>query len=173
MKYLRYGWALPATLLGLALATLALRRGRLRVVGGVFEAHGPWLQWALTHLVPLGGGAGAMTIGHVVIAQDEYALEVTRAHERVHVRQYERWGVFFLPAYFIASACAALRGGHYYVDNVFEREARDGAIPSYCTSGILCSRDMHVSDASSTRVAAMNRSPTPRRRNRIAAPCQE
>ena len=123
MKYWRYGWAFPATLLGLALASLALPRGRVRLVAGVLEAHGPCLRWALTNLVPLRGGVAAMTLGHVVIGQDAGALEWTRAHERVHVGQYERWGVLFLPAYLIASLYAAICGGHYYFDNVFEREA--------------------------------------------------
>jgi len=123
MKYWRYGWALPATLLGLLMAGLALRRGRARVIDGVLEAHGPWLRWALTTCVPLPGGVAAITLGHVVLGQNEHALEYTRAHERVHVRQYERWGVFLLPAYLVASVYAALSGGHYYFDNAFEREA--------------------------------------------------
>lgn len=123
MKYWRYGWALPATLLGLLMAGLALRRGRVRVIDGVLEAHGPWLRWALTTCVPLPGGAAAITLGHVVLGQNEHALEHTRAHERVHVRQYERWGVFLLPAYLVASVYATLSGGHYYFDNAFEREA--------------------------------------------------
>jgi len=123
MKYWRYGWALPATVLGLLLAGLALRRGRVRAIDGVLEAHGPWLRWALTTCVPLPGGAAAITLGHVVLGQNEHALEHTRAHERVHVRQDERWGVFLLPAYLVASVYAALSGGHYYFDNAFEREA--------------------------------------------------
>ena len=123
MKYWRYGWALPATLLGLLMAGRALRRGRVRAIDGVLEAHGPWLRWALTTCVPLPGGVAAITLGHVVLGQNEHALEYTRAHERVHVRQYERWGVFLLPAYLVASVYAALSGGHYYFDNAFEREA--------------------------------------------------
>lgn len=123
MKASGYFWALPATMFGLALAALALPRGRVRIVDGVVEAHGPWLRWALTACVPLKGGAAAMTLGPVVIGRDEHALEVTRAHERVHVRQFERWGAFMLPAYLMASLYAAFRGGHYYFDNVFEREA--------------------------------------------------
>ena len=44
-------------------------------------------------------------------------------HERIHVRQCERWGPLFLPAYLLASAFIALRGGNPYLDNPFEREA--------------------------------------------------
>ena len=46
-----------------------------------------------------------------------------RDHEHVHVRQYERWGPFMLPAYFLSSFLAWRRGGDYYLDNRFEREA--------------------------------------------------
>ena len=123
MFFVRYVWASPVTLLGLALAALALRRGRLQVVGGIVEAHGPWLRWLLATCVPLPGGATAMTLGHTVIAQDQRALDLSRAHERVHVRQYERWGPLFLPAYLVASVWAGLSGGHYYADNMFERDA--------------------------------------------------
>ncbi|MGE0460484.1 MAG: hypothetical protein AB7Q16_03870 [Vicinamibacterales bacterium] len=119
----RYLWASPPTLVGLALVATALRRGRVRVVGGVIEASSPLVRWALTHLVPLRGGAMAITLGHVVLGRDAQALARTRAHERVHVRQYERWGPLFVPAYVAASAWAAMRGGHFYYDNVFEREA--------------------------------------------------
>jgi hypothetical protein len=87
------------------------------------EAYGPRLQWALAHLVPLAGGAAALTLGHVVIGRDAAALDDTRAHERVHVRQYERWGPLFVPVYFVASGWVAWRGGHPYLDNPFEREA--------------------------------------------------
>lgn len=127
---LRYAWAAPTSALGLLLATLAWRGGRLRVVDGVLEAHGPALRWMLGRCTPLPGGAAALTLGHVVIACDAAALEWTRRHERVHVAQCERWGPLFIPAYLTASVWAALRGGHFYRDNAFEREAwaaeRDG-----------------------------------------------
>ena len=122
----RYLWAAPATVVGLGLAMLALPRGRARLIGGVIEAEGPVLRWALRRLVPLAGGAAAMTVGHVVVGRDREALEVTRAHERVHVRQYERWGALFVPAYLLASAWAWARGRHAYLDNTFERAARRG-----------------------------------------------
>jgi hypothetical protein len=122
-KLLRYVWAGPTTILGLVLASLALRGGRVALVDGVVEAHGPILAWALSRLVPLGGGAHAITLGHVVLARNARLLELTRAHERVHVAQYERWGVLFVPAYLAAGAWAFIRGGHPYFDNRFEREA--------------------------------------------------
>jgi hypothetical protein len=64
-----------------------------------------------------------MTLGHVVVGRDAPALHRTRAHERAHVRQAECWGPFFLPAYLVSSLVVSLRGGHYYRDNRFERDA--------------------------------------------------
>jgi hypothetical protein len=100
-----------------------LRRAQLRVVDGVLEAHGPTLAWLLSHLRLMHGGAAALTLGHVVIARDDWSLEATRDHERVHVRQCEVWGPFFVPAYVAASLSAFLRGRNVYVDNPFEVEA--------------------------------------------------
>ncbi len=126
-RFLRYLWASPATFLGLVVAGALLRHGRLTVVDGVVEAHSPMLYSALTRSTLLAGGVDAMTLGHVVIGRSARALEITRAHERVHVRQYERWGPLFLPAYFLAGAYALARGGHPYFDNPFEREAAEQA----------------------------------------------
>ena len=39
------------------------------------------------------------------------------------MRQYERWGPFFLPAYLLSSLVALLLGRDPYLDNRFEREA--------------------------------------------------
>lgn len=125
----RYVWAGPNTVLGLAVVLLACRRAQVAIVDGVIEAHGPALAWGLTHVTVLAGGASALTLGHVVIACDARVLRSTRAHERVHVRQYERWGPLFLPAYAAASLWAAAGGRHFYLDNWFEREA-------YCTGKV-------------------------------------
>ena len=46
-----------------------------------------------------------------------------RAHERVHVRQYERLGALFFPLYVGSSLVQWLRGRDPYFDNHFEREA--------------------------------------------------
>ncbi len=124
-RWLRYAWALPTTAVGLAVLTLGVisGRSRWRVVSGVIEVHGGFITWFLTHCTLLPGGARAMTLGHVVLGRDVLALEHTREHERVHVRQCERWGPLFLPAYGVASLVAWLRRGHAYRDNFFEREA--------------------------------------------------
>jgi hypothetical protein len=64
-----------------------------------------------------------MTLGHVVLAQDQRSLIASRKHERVHVAQYERWGPLMIPLYLISSGAAGLSGKHPYWDNRFEREA--------------------------------------------------
>ena len=121
---LRYLWASPTTFIGLVVAFALLRRGHIALVDGVVEAHGPLLERALASFTPLAGPADAMTLGHVVLGSNALVLELTRAHERVHVRQYECWGPFFLPAYFLSSAYAVSRGRDPYFDNRFELEAR-------------------------------------------------
>jgi hypothetical protein len=117
-------WALPMTALGLLLLPLAWwSGGRTKVVDGVIEAHGGWITSFLRHWPPFSAGAAAMTLGHVVLAMSPHDMEESRAHERVHVRQCERWGILFLPAYLGGSLWALLRGGDAYRDNPFEREA--------------------------------------------------
>ena len=130
-RWARYAWAAPTTAAGLpfVLAAVASRRGgSAAIVDGVVEVSGGPATWFLRSVTPRvtgGRGASAMTLGHVVIGRDADDLARTRPHERVHVRQVERWGPLFLPAYLAASATAWRRGGHYYNDNAFEREAYD------------------------------------------------
>ena len=125
-RLLIYLWALPTTSVGLLLLPFALLSGgRANVVDGVIEIHGGLVTFLLRHCTFLRGGASAMTLGHVVIGQDPFLLAATRPHERVHVRQCERWGPLFLPAYGIASLIAAAKGKRAYRDNAFEREAYD------------------------------------------------
>jgi uncharacterized protein (DUF2062 family) len=116
-------WAAPTTALGLAVMFLGLWDGQARVVDGVIEAYGPTLAWLLVHLTLMPGGAAALTLGHVVLARDRHALESTRDHERVHVRQCEVWGPLFVPAYVAASVWAVIRGRDFYFDNWFEIQA--------------------------------------------------
>lgn len=128
LRLIVYLWALPTTLVGLIFLPLALvSGGGVRWVEGVLEIHGGWVRFFLRRCTVLRGGASAMTLGHVVIAQDQYLMDATRSHERVHVRQAERWGPFFIPAYLLASLITLLRGGQPYRDNPFEREAFDNA----------------------------------------------
>ena len=123
-RLIRYVWALPNTLVGLLFLPAALpRRSGVRVVDGVLEIHGPLVAAMLRHLIPIRGGAVAITFGHVVLGCTRRALDLTRTHERIHVRQCERWGPVFIPAYLLASTWAALRGRGAYDGNYFEREA--------------------------------------------------
>ena len=116
-------WASPWSLLGLFLGTLAVATGgRAQLVGRVFEFYGGILPRLLNH-VPIVGGAAAMTLGHVVIGRTEQVLNRCRDHEFVHVRQYERWGPLFVPAYLGCSVWLWVQKRDPYLENPFEREA--------------------------------------------------
>ena len=119
-----YLWALPTSAVGISLLIPTLiTGGGVQWVDGVLEIYGGLTSFLLRRATLLKGGASAMTLGHVVLGRDKLCLEATRRHERVHVRQCERWGPFFLPAYLISSLVVMLRGGRAYLDNPFEREA--------------------------------------------------
>ncbi len=121
----RYLWPLPWTAAGLLLSGLVLAfGGRAHIHTGVLEVSGGWLGRRA------GRGVGpfnvvAITLGHVVLGSSAEALNRLRAHERVHVRQYERWGLLLVPAYLADGLWQALRGRHPYRDNRFERPAFD------------------------------------------------
>lgn len=123
---LAYLWAAPATVLGLAFVPLALLSGgTMRLVCGVIEIHGGLVSSFLQRGLPWIGSGAAMTLGHVVLGKDAWCLQQSRGHERVHVRQYERWGPLFIPLYLSASLIAYLQGRNPYLDNPFERQAFD------------------------------------------------
>jgi hypothetical protein len=126
VKLLRYLWAFPATGVGLVFVLAAwVSGGRARVVDGVIEVQGglvgAFLRRGFFGFTP----ASARTIGHVILGLDQANLDSSRVHERTHVRQYERWGILFLPAYLASSWTARRRGLDPYYDNRFEREAYD------------------------------------------------
>ncbi len=124
---LRRIWALPWTLCGLVIGGLALAsggsvrrsRGTLGFAGGAARV--------FLRSCPFVHGASAMAWGHVILGQSSADLDDAYEHELVHVRQYERWGPLFVPAYLAASAWQIMRGRHPYWDNPFEREAYDVA----------------------------------------------
>jgi len=117
-----YAWAAPTTGVGLMAGALTLATGgRVQRRRGALEFHGGFSRWFLSRRMVM---AQAMTLGHVIIGRDPDCLESCREHEQAHVRQVERWGAAFLPAYVLASAWAWSRGQHYYLDNWFERDAR-------------------------------------------------
>jgi hypothetical protein len=116
-------WASPWSLLGLLVGLLGLASGGgVRREGRVLGFYGGIPARLLQH-VPIASGAAAMTLGHTVLARTKQDLVATHDHEMVHVRQYERWGPLFVPAYLLCSLAMWTRGGHPYLDNPFERQA--------------------------------------------------
>lgn len=118
----RIVWASPNTLLGLALGVLGVPFGaRMRVAEGTLQV----LRF------PFLARACAVTFGHCVLyrrgtSPDDPARRYDRQgwqrlgdHERAHVRQYERWGPFFLVVYLLS----ALKPGIHWM----ERQADDWA----------------------------------------------
>jgi len=89
LKLVLYLWALPATLIGLVCVPLAwlsggsiaFRHGVLEVSGGLV---GRMLAWGRPFPII------AVTFGHSILAYTEAGLNLSREHEHVHVRQYER-----------------------------------------------------------------------------------
>jgi len=123
IRLFRYLWAIPYTLLGLLLGGVAVLFGaRVHRNHGVIEIYGGRAGAAVARL-PRVLGFSAMTLGHVILAVDRSALAQLRRHEHVHVRQYERWGPLFLPAYLLSSLVQLLRGRNPYRVNHFERLA--------------------------------------------------
>ena len=125
---LKYLWASPASALGCLLALAAapfgarigLRTGVLEVTLAREASEGRAVRRSLPFV--------AITLGHVVIAVSESDQARLRAHERVHVAQYERWGPLFLVAYPVESLLQLLLGRRPYRDNRFEVEARRLAV---------------------------------------------
>jgi hypothetical protein len=116
-------WASPWSLIGVCAGLLGVATGgRVQRTGKVLEFYGGVLGWTLAK-APIVGGASAMTLGHVVLGRTFGDIEFTRDHEAVHVAQYERWGIFFIPAYFGCSLWLWFQGRNPYFDNPFEREA--------------------------------------------------
>ena len=74
------------------------RRGALEFHGGLARPFADWI------------GFGAMTLGHVIIGRDPWCLDFCREHEQAHVRQVERWGFAFIPAYLLASRLGMVAG---------------------------------------------------------------
>lgn len=118
-----YLWPLPWTAVGLLLGAVAWAFGaHARVQAGVLEVSGGVLgRRAARGVGPF--NVLAITLGHVVLGSSAEVLGQLRAHEQVHVRQYERWGLLFVPAYLADSLWQLLRGRHPYRDNRFERPA--------------------------------------------------
>lgn len=116
-------WTLPNTLLGLGIGVFGLcLGGQAQRVQGCLEFHGGAIA-RLLNSIPPGQRFSALTLGHVILGLDADVLVRVRRHEHVHVRQYERWGPFFLPAYAACSLWIWISGGAPYRGNPFEVQA--------------------------------------------------
>jgi hypothetical protein len=116
-------WALPCSVLGalLGLPVLALGGSARRVGRKVEVALYPDRVPRTSRLAR--APYVAITLGHVIVGVSGGELTRLRAHEQAHVRQYERLGPLFLPAYAASSLLAGLRGESPYWANRFERAA--------------------------------------------------
>jgi hypothetical protein len=121
-RFSRFLWAAPCSLLGLLMGVaMLLAGGRMRWVDGALECcleQGALAAWLQRHQ-PF----SAITLGHVIIALQTEDLQRLHAHERVHVKQFERWGALMLLAYPAASVWAWWQGDDPYFANCFELEA--------------------------------------------------
>lgn len=120
----KYLWAAPCTAVGALCGLLLCAAGAsARHVAGVVEVAFDDKRRPAARLIgrlPF----SAITLGHVVLAHTHACHAVVRAHERVHVAQYERWGLLFFALYAGSSAWQLLCGRRPYIDNHFERQAR-------------------------------------------------
>jgi hypothetical protein len=111
-------WASPLTAVGIGVATLSGARLRWDTTRRCLVARGVrGPSRAALALV----GAGANTIGQVVLCRVDDPSEALLDHEAMHVRQAERLGPFLVPGYLWLNAL------HGYRDNPLERAARLGA----------------------------------------------
>ena len=123
LRFLRILWASPCSLVGLSIGALVLLfGGSVRRVGCALEFapyHGRCPSNSRLRFLPF----SAITFGHVILGHSFQDLVTLRAHELVHVRQYERLGPLFFIAYPASSLLAAARGRCPYRNNHFEMEA--------------------------------------------------
>ncbi len=103
--------------------------GRVQFRRGCIEFFGGSVH-SIVDRIPFFVSPIAMTLGHTILGQTSAALEITRDHEQVHVRQYELWGPLFLFAYLGSSAWLWWIGKDAYRDNPFEIEAFS-KVPSF------------------------------------------
>jgi len=116
-------WAAPWSLVGLGIGGLGLiSGGHVQRKGRILEFWGGCLPTVL-RVFPFYSGSPVATFGHAVLGRTDRHLDACREHQLVHVRQYERWGILFVPAYLVCWFALWLRGKRPYYDNPFERQA--------------------------------------------------
>lgn len=124
LRWAKLLWASPCSAIGMVLATgIILAGGRARWASGALEV--TYRQslsscGRLARMLPFRG----IVFGHVILAVTNEELAIIGPHERVHVDQYERWGVLFFAAYAASSLWQWLRARDPYLDNHFEVQAR-------------------------------------------------
>ena len=94
----------------------------MRVRSGAVEFGGGRI-WGVLSRCPRPVSFCAITFGHVILGVNHDTLDTVRSHEQVHIRQYERWGLLFIPAYVLSILVQLARQRDPYRDNYFEREA--------------------------------------------------
>ena len=101
-------WAAPVSIVGAADRAVRRRLGRERARRGRRARGGRRApRPLLTRGIPW-FPISAITLGHVVLARRSARASTTAAaHERIHVAQYERWGILF-PLLYLAASLGAL-----------------------------------------------------------------
>jgi hypothetical protein len=112
---LGFVWTLPNTILGVLLGLLTFQRPRLVDAALVFDRAPRGVTWVLSRM-----NRTAMTVGFVILSARPVSAPLL-AHERHHIRQYSRWGPFFIPTYFLLAI------GYGYRRHPFELAARRAA----------------------------------------------
>src|SRR5688572_29928283 len=125
LKLAKVLWASPCSVVGLALAAFPLAAGgKARWSQGALEVtyrQSDARCGRLARALPFRG----IVFGHVILAVTQEELVFIGAHERVHVAQYENWGLLFFLAYGASSLWQLVRGRNPYWYNHFEVQARE------------------------------------------------
>lgn len=113
-------WALPVTLAGLLLATVAMEKVVLNQGAMVFRAR-PWFRAAFFSRFHV----AAFCWAQCVFIASNFELASVLEHELVHFKQARIFGVFLPLAYGVGALAAMMQGGHPYRDNFLEKWARE------------------------------------------------
>ena len=109
-RVLKMLWAAPWSLLGLLIGLLGLLSGgHVQRKGRILEFWGGCVQ-AILRVCPFYSGSPVATFGHIVLGRSDRYLNACRKHQLVHVRQYEQWGLLFVPAYLTCSVAIWFSG---------------------------------------------------------------
>ena len=124
-NFRKFFWAAPCSAVGVVLAVVLVAfGGKARWSSGALEV--TWRDYlvgggTLARKLPFRG----IVFGHVILAVSGEELKAIGPHERVHVRQYERWGPLFFLAYAASSLWQIVNGRSPYWYNHFEIQARE------------------------------------------------